>query len=211
MRCFTNLKGLLLLTGILILTGCAGRDYQKNYELAQYCTDSFEKNGRSYVGPGYRYDYDIGSVQSNCINRMGIKQFYQLIYLPQGTEQITIWSHPNLSLNIKSFFLPQLLILQEGKWVELPYSKEIKGSAFATKVYYVYHYDLRGLDVNKVVVTTSPKNYGHLFEYEHLNSYDLTTIHRYKMPYAKGAKIDFSALQEWQLGDPEPAEEEKEG
>ncbi|NMH61257.1 hypothetical protein [Alteromonas ponticola] len=191
---------------MIILTGCAGRDYQKNYELAQYCTDKFEKNGRSYVGPGYRYGYDIGSVQSNCINRMGIKQFYQLIYLPQGTQQVSIWSHPNLSLNVKSFFLPQLLVLKDGKWVEIPYSKEVKGSAFATKVYYIYHYDLRNVDVRKVVVTTSPKNYGHLFEYEHLNSYDLTTIHRYKMPFAKGAKIDFSALQEWQFEDAESEE-----
>jgi hypothetical protein len=196
---------------MITLIGCAGRDYQKTYELAKYCTPSFEKNERSYVGPGYRYGYDIGSAQSNCIKNKGIKQFYQLIYLPQGTQQITIWSHPNLSLNVKSFFLPQLLILQNGKYVEIPFSKEIKGSAFATKVYYIYHYDLRGLDVNKVVVTTSPKNYGHWFEYEHLNSYDLTTIHKYKMPYAKGAKIDFSALQEWQFGDEKVEEEEETG
>lgn len=183
----------------LTTVACSTTDYEKNYSLVNNCDFQFQENAKSNLVSDKKYTFELGGKNSSCYSNGQVNQFYQLVNIPENSELLTIWSNPNLSLNHKSFFLPQLFIKNKNGLTELPFTYEIKGSAFPTESYYVYHYDLRNIDANQIVVTTNPDNYNKLFDYEHLNSYDYSSITKSKMPFAKGAKLDLVAYSKYNL------------
>ena len=188
----------LVLISIFIF-GCSSTDYDKSYSSITNCDGAFQANNKSQLSKDKKFQFNIGGKGTNCLSGIGGKQFYQFIKLPKGTELLTVWSHPNLGMNKSSFYLPQLLIQTEEGFKELPYSYEVKGSAFPTESYYVYHFDLREVEVENAVITTASENFDKLFQYEHLNSYDYSSITKSQMPFSRGGIVDVVAYSKYNL------------
>ncbi len=190
-----SLKFPILISFCAILSGCTITDYQNNLSKTTNCISDFSQVSYKTLNVDSKLEDEIGNKNSQCINNPDGKMYISGYKTKSPKKFISIVVHPNLGPSKSTFFLPQLLALDENNNPSIV--KEafvIKGSQIMHGSMYEYFYDVSREKTDEFVVTTDIGLMGKLFDYEHLNSNDNRTIHYSKMPYAAGSKIKVKLL-----------------
>ncbi|MDO6611515.1 hypothetical protein Q4601_04690 [Shewanella sp. 1_MG-2023] len=185
----------ILIYFCVILSGCTITDYQSNLSKTTNCINDFSQVSYKNINVDSTLKDEIGSKDSQCINNHDGKMYISGYKVKTSEKFISIIVHPNLGPSKSTFFLPQLLALDENNNPSIV--KElfvIKGSQIMHGSMYEYFYDVSREKTNNFVITTDISLMGKLFDYEHLSSYDNHTIIYSKIPYAAGSDIEVKLL-----------------
>jgi len=185
----------MLISFCLFLSGCAITDYQSNLSKTTNCINDFAQVKYKTLSIDSELKDEVGSKNAQCFNTSNGKKFISGYKAKSSGKFISIIVHPNLGPSKSTFFLPQLLVLDEHNNASI--IKEvfvIKGSEIMHGSMYEYFYDISQEKSGNFVISTDISLMGKLFDYEHLNSYDNRTINHSKIPYAAGSKIEVKLM-----------------